>query len=134
MKNIFALKHNKKFLFLIVGSCGFLVDLTAFYIAFEYFKIDVIAARIVAFIFAVMTTWFGNKTLTFKDRQKKASKVQFGQAFITATVALIPNMAVFMLVQSYLQELVLGPYIALVSGIIVGLFINYTLSNKWVFK
>ena len=134
VKNSFVLKYKKECLFLIVGSFGFLVDVTSFYITFEYFKFDIIIARGIAFLVAVLTTWFGNKTFTFKLSKKKEPLSQVMQSIIASTIALIPNMFTFMLVNQYLGDFFLAPYIALTSGIIVGLSINYTLSNNWVFK
>ncbi|USD64247.1 GtrA family protein [Vibrio sp. SCSIO 43136] len=119
--------------FAFVGGVGFLVDLAVFSFFLEWVELETFVARVIAFICAATATWFGNRTLTFSDREKESKRTQWRKSLMAACMSALPNLLVFKLIIIGFGEQGLMPYIALVAGILVGMFSNYFLSSKWVF-
>jgi len=119
--------------FAIVGGFGFLVDLAVFSLFLEVLGVDTFVARVIAFICAATATWFGNRTLTFSDRKKVSKRSQWKKSLLASSFSALPNLGVFKLTLMILGDQGLMPYVALVVGILVGMFSNYFLSSKWVF-
>lgn len=120
-----------------VGVLGFMVDTAVFSFCFSLLHIDLLLARIIAFIFAVNTTYTGNRFFTFqaqKYSQSKKEKVEEWCKFVfTACVSLIPNLLIFKGTIYFYGANVYIVYMAFVLGIAVATASNYFLSTKWVF-
>lgn len=125
---------SKQFLqFLIVGGSAFLVDFGIFYIGLNYLDHNLYIVRSYSFFFAVLTTFYGNRRFTFKDRFHLSSKVQIPKAFTSALLSLIPNFAVFTVIVALFPSPIFH-YFAFILGVVAGTFSNYILSDKYIFN
>ena len=127
--------------FAIVGGVGFLVDLTSMLLLAIWLPPTV--ARGIAFWIAASSNWWWNRTITFthlKSTNKKAAALQFMQFLGGSVVAFIPNWGCYLILMSHPPAspnptlTLLWPYLAMVPGILVGLFLNYAFSRFWVFS
>ena len=111
-----------------VGVLGFIVDISSFYILSTL--IDVFDARVIAFIIAVMTTWFGNRLVTFKSKNNDNKLNQFFKYMIVALSAGAINLFIF-------NSLILWEIktkLAFVSGGLCGMLVNYFGVKFGIFK
>ncbi|CCO45638.1 putative GtrA-like protein [Vibrio nigripulchritudo SOn1] len=125
--------QHRLFKFAFVGGIGFVVDTAVFALFLYVIETPIFAARVIAFIVAATATWLGNRTLTFGDREKTDKAKQWQKHMVAAAFSAIPNLGVFKLVIAIFGEQGYMPFVALVAGILVGMFSNYFLSSKWVF-
>lgn len=91
-------------------------------------------ARSIAFLFAAITTWLGNRWLTFSQADKHNPLYQWLKFMASACISAVPNFAAFKgwtLMFGTQGHMV---FLALALGILVGMMSNYILSSKWVFS
>ncbi|CAH0539484.1 GtrA family protein [Vibrio marisflavi] len=120
--------------FAMVGGLGFVVDTIVFSLAIYVLRTDLLTARVVSFILAATTTWLGNRLFTFSEREKEDKIKQWSKFFFSALISAMPNFAVFQVTIYFLGSSGLAPFIALVLGVLTGMFSNFTLSHLWVFN
>ena len=129
--------------FAIVGGIGFLVDLSCMLVLAIWLPPAV--ARGIAFWIAASSNWWWNRSITFSDvnpdnTNKKAAALQLTQFLGGSVVAFVPNWGCYLILMSQPPALhnptlsLLWPYLAMIPGILVGLFLNYAFSRFWVFS
>ena len=124
---------NKKFCFLTIGAIAFCIDASVFWFLFDVMSIEMYCARMTAFTFAVLVTWYGNRTFTFQERKQLPIYKQLRRAFVSSLCSLLPNIAFFYLLTSVLPQ----PHfihIAFIGGVIAGTISNFILSDKFVYR
>ncbi|WED23614.1 GtrA family protein [Vibrio sp. JC009] len=126
------IKSSALFRFALVGGAGFIVDSLVFTGLFYLLEVPLIPARAVAFFCAATTTWWGNRIFTFNSVSKHIFR-QWLSFFSGACLSAIPNFAAFSMVIELFGSTGVIPYLALVSGIVAGMFSNYLLCRVWVF-
>lgn len=119
--------------FALVGGIGFIADTTIFILLYQLIGIDILQARVLAFVVAATTTWCGNRCFTFSNRPLKNRFAQWIKFVTVACISALPNFLVFKLVANQIGSYFLGVYIALAIGVLVGMMSNYLLSDRWVF-
>lgn len=129
-----ALSRLPAFLrFGLVGGAGFLVNGAAFWIAVSVLHLGDHAAWLFAFAPAVTFTWWGNRTLTFREHASTGAAAMLGEwARFVATNSLgaLVNYATF----AVLIHFALNRYAALAIGVLAGMVFNFTLSKRLVFR
>ncbi len=65
------------FKFCLVGIVGFIVDLGLLLLIISYLTPNPYIARIFSFLFAAISTWFLNRSYTFKDSKQASSNELF---------------------------------------------------------
>lgn len=119
---------------------GFFVDLGSMTLLMQI--LPPLESRAVAFWCAASSTWWINRRLTFRRRQQKCWKQQWGQSVSSALLAFVPNMGVYAGLTLWWSQLesellspwqFLAPYLLMIPGIAVGMFVNYWLADRWVF-
>ncbi len=123
------------FRFALVGGSGFIVDVTVFLLLFEVMKIDLLAARSLAFILAATSNWWLNRAFTFVGTHTSGSKSrQWLRFIISSSLSAVPNLGVFWLLVRLLPESLASILLAMIAGILVGYWCNYQLAKSWVFN
>ncbi|MFI8620101.1 GtrA family protein [Marinomonas sp. NPDC078689] len=126
--------------FAIVGSIGFLVDLTCMILLSLW--LSPMLARTGSFWIAATSNWAWNRHFTFRHANTmnpKETLQQWGHFLFCSGLSFIPNwgcyyfLMKFVLPNSHPHSL-LWPYVAMVPGIVLGLFLNYAFSRFWVFN
>ncbi|AIW13707.1 GtrA family protein [Vibrio tubiashii] len=124
--------NSKFFRFAVIGCIGFIADALVFSVLFYLADTPIMVARAMAFVCAATVTWFGNRIFTFQNTEQKVVR-QWIKFMCGASFSALPNFLVFKLLSSVLGEAGLGPVIALVAGVLVGMVSNYLLSSRWAF-
>lgn len=131
---LMSLKEVTGLQFLLVGGGGFVVDMLVFLYLSQFLAWSVLTSRLIAFVIAVIFTWFGNRSFTFKHRPKMRKGRQLLLAGLVATVAAIVNLSVFYWVNSLGIDSPFWPALCLALGVLAGLVINWAGANRVVFR
>ena len=120
----------------IVGVFGFIVDSSALTIALKIFGLNPYAAAIVAFPCAATATWVGNRLFTFRDRRaaQGAMKAEWGRFMSVTLVGFLVNRGTYAGLITLSPTIYTYPILGLVGGTLVGMFINFFLSRRFVFR
>ncbi|MGR5062895.1 GtrA family protein [Photobacterium sp. DNB22_13_2] len=138
-----SLKNIRFLRFAFVGGCGFLVDVAATYMLSHFVVVEV--ARGCAFWIAASSNWWLNRLFTFEGAQQKHPFKQWLQFLSASSIGFLPNWVCYwMLLNSSLEQTtsalisidiaIWWPYLAMIPGILLGMMVNFSLSERWVFR
>lgn len=123
--------------FAAVGTAGFAVNEAALWFALNVLAAGKYAAGVIAFAVAVTFTWWGNRTLTFRDRAvhgARAMAAEWFQFVLANGLGFAINYAVYAALITFAPFPLDIPYVALGFGTIAGLMLNFVLSSRIVFR
>lgn len=126
------LKPNFFLKFCLVGSFGFLFDLSFFNLFYFLFKLNIFLSRALSFIFAVNFTWYLNRKFTYSVMAKFKFK-EWVQYILGVSVGSLINYSVFVFLVNNWTLAFYCPSIAIAFGALSGLFFNFNMS-KVIFK
>ena len=128
--------HEIRFLqFALVGTAGFLVNELVLFISLHFVGLNKYQAWFPAFAVAVTFTWWGNRTLTFRERAAKRVIALEWLTFVFANaVGALANLGTYFLLVSEVPEPLGNPLLANVAGTLIGLIFNFTVSSRFVFR
>ena len=118
----------------LVGVLGFLVDTSLLYFGIYRLGLSRIAAAMFSFPFAVTTTWFGNRIFTFPHAKRERIGQQWAKFAIVCAVGLVFNRGTYSLLVSNVGLVYKYPVLGLVAGTAAGMFFNFFVSRKLVFR
>lgn len=121
-----------KLRFACVGAVGFAMDWLVFNLML-WLQLPPLVARAVAFAAAALTTWLGNRVVTFRGRSSGSAVHQAGRYVAMVLLSLLPNFACFSLLSWLLGQQWWALQFALVAGVLAGMVSNYLLAENWVF-
>lgn len=126
---------TKQFLrFLVVGSCGFIVDAGILSLCVHLFDSSPYWSRIPSFAVAVTLTWYLNYKWAFEAKLDTRKLVSFSRYLLVQGAGISINIAVY-IVSLYVSEYFFEhPEFAVALASVVALFFNYFGLKKWVFK
>jgi len=132
----FKTLHRIRFLrFALVGTAGFAVNWVALDLAIRLARLDKYSGWFAAFLVAVTFTWWGNRTLTFRDRAATRGLGREWLAFLVAnSLGALGNFAVYFMLVTFAGPPLGDPRIAIIPGTLVGLIFNFTVATRFVFR
>jgi putative flippase GtrA len=120
-------------LFGVIGTLGLLIDIAVLYALKPMFGLFL--SRGVSFFVAAITTWYLNKTITFKGNK---STLPIHQELIAYVGLMLlggaANYATYIwlvIAYEYVQS---NPFLAVAAGSLAGMFFNYSTSKFVLFK
>lgn len=126
---------NKPVKFAMVGCIGFVVDLSSLFLFYDLLGIDLIPARMLAFILAVTTTWYGNRRYTFSEFNLVENRLhEWSRFFCSSVMSAVPNIGTFFILSLILPTTHTWILFGMIAGILVGYYSNYKFATGWVFK
>ncbi len=120
--------------FLVVGGLGFVVDAGVLTFALDHLTSSIYAARALSFSLAVLATWLLNPTFVFVASSPRGAAVEYARYFTVQIVAALSNLTLFVLLIEAIPTLSTIPVVPLAIGAILGAFVNYAGSARWVFR
>lgn len=123
--------------FSVVGGCGFVVDVSVFFLLHDLAGLSAYAARPFSILAAMVCTWLGNRMLTFRDHAAQGPVAIFAEWLkfaATNTIGALLNYGTFASLVGLAPPPFDNRYLALVAGTAVGLVFNFTLSKRLVFR
>ena len=128
--------HEVRFLrFAFVGTAGFAVNEFVLFVSLHFWGLDKYQAWFPAFAVAVTFTWWGNRTLTFRERAAKNNIALEWLTFVlTNGLGALANFGCYYALVKYVPAPLGNPLLANVVGTLVGLVFNFTVSSRVVFR
>jgi putative flippase GtrA len=121
--------------FALVGGAGFVVNEVALAIALRLAHLDKYSGWLAAFLVAVTFTWWGNRTLTFRDFAARKGLIGEWAAFLLAnSLGAAANFAVYSALVTFAARPFGDPFVAVAAGTLVGLVFNFAASQRFVFR
>jgi len=116
-----------------VGVLGFLVDAAVLYVAWLVFGLDLYTSRGVSYICAATTTWWLNRSWTFRSKDERywAQWLRFVALNLSGGVV---NYMTYALLVTFVPVSARYPVLAVAAGSLAGMSVNYSVSYLWVFK
>lgn len=131
------LRQSRFLRFALVGSAGFVVNEAALALALKFLGLDKYSAGIVSFFVAVTFTWWGNRMLTFRAEAARGPGAAAGEwlKFVLANgIGFAANYAIYAGLITFAPQPMNNPFLALACGTVAGLFFNFALSKRLVFR
>jgi putative flippase GtrA len=127
---------RSKFLrFALIGSLGFLVNEAALYLLLRLGHLNKDQGFFPAFLVAVTFTWWGNRTITFREHAADKGLLGEWAAFLVAnSFGLLANAAVYFSLVHFAPSPASNPQIALAAGTLTGMLFNFASSQRFVFR
>jgi putative flippase GtrA len=120
--------------FSIIGTFGYLIDISIFFAINELYELSVYFSRIISFVFAATFSWYGNRLFTFASSKKKRVLKEWIDYLYSMTPGAAMNYLVFLIIVFSFENTQVVLFFAFSIGVLVGLLINYNLAKKYVFK
>jgi putative flippase GtrA len=117
-----------------VGFFGFFVDLALFHLGFDVIGLNHYASALFSFPFVVTFTWAGNRFFTFRGKSQGSAHAQWLRFFMVCGVGLVLNRGTFSLCTALIPLVYEHPVLGLLAGTGAGMFFNFFLARKLVFK
>lgn len=121
------------FQFGVVGTSGFIVD-SLVYFAAQSIGLDHLLARWVSFWFAASTTWILNRAFTYQDILHEQASTQLFKYMLMSCFTFVLNWGSYQFLTTFVPFFIDNKYAAFVLGVLIGMFVNFSLSHLLVFK
>lgn len=125
---------RKFLLFAIAGGAGFVVDTAVLYLLKG--TLGPYAARVVSFLFGVLTTWIINRSLAFKAQ--RGDHLPVWREFLHYLGAMIlggvVNYAIYAVLVATIPLFAQYLVLAVAAGVAGGMIVNFLLADRLVFK
>ncbi|HEY3639347.1 MAG TPA: GtrA family protein [Rhizomicrobium sp.] len=128
--------HEIRFLrFAFIGTCGFVVNELALWLTIAFTGVNKYVAWFPAFAVAVTFTWWGNRTLTFRDRAASTGLLREWAVFVIGnSLGATANFLVYTTMLRFAPQPFGNPLLALVAATLVGLVFNFVVSARFIFR
>jgi putative flippase GtrA len=118
--------------FAIVGTAGFIVDTATVY-GLRH-PLGLYGAGMVAYIIAASSNWALNRIWTFRGQGAQAAHRQWAMFMVTNLVGFVLNRGTYTVLVTFLTAAADKQIIATAAGAIAGMFVNFSLSRRLVFR
>jgi putative flippase GtrA len=118
--------------FAIVGAAGFVVDTATVY-GLRY-TLGLYGAGLVAYVTAASSNWALNRIWTFRGQGDGPIHRQWAMFMIANLVGFTLNRGTYALLVTFLTAAADQPVIATAAGAVAGMFVNFDLSRRLVFR
>lgn len=118
----------------VVGTVGFVVD-AAVLLAMLALGLGPYGGRVVSFLAAATTTFLLNRAWTFRAAPRdSAMAAQWGRFVALNLVGFAANYGTYAAMIANLPMVAEYPVLGVAAGSIAGMFINFALSRRFVFR
>ena len=115
-----------------VGLCGFVVDTATVYTLRG--SLGLYGAGVVAYLTAATATWLLNRIWTFRGLGSGPAHRQWMKFLLVNLIGFILNRGAYALLVTFYALAAREPVIAVAAGAVAGMFVNFGLSRRLVFR
>ena len=115
-----------------VGGIGFVVDTATVYGLKAW--LGLYGAGLAAYLTAATVTWAGNRLWTFRGRGTGRAHHQWAAFLAANSVGFVLNRGTYALLIALFSVVAAWPVLAVAGGTAAGMFINFGLSRRLVFR
>jgi len=116
----------------IVGVFGFLVDTTTVYTLRG--SLGLYGAGFAGYLTAASGNWLLNRVWTFRGLSSGSAHRQWIKFLLVNLIGFVLNRGTYVLVVIYMPLAAAQPVIAVAAGAVAGMFVNFGLSRRLVFR
>jgi putative flippase GtrA len=116
----------------IVGIFGLMVDTAAVY-GLRH-ALGLYGAGLVAYLFAASSNWVFNRAWTFRGKGSGSAHRQWALFLLTNLAGFVLNRGTYAALVTFVPVAAEQPVIATAAGAIAGLFVNFDLARRVVFR
>ena len=116
----------------IVGAIGFAVDTATVYGLRG--ALGLYAAGAVAYLTAATSNWILNRIWTFRGQGSGPAHRQWARFLLANLVGFVLNRGTYAVLVTVLPLAAAQPVIAIAAGTAAGMFVNFSLSRRLVFR
>lgn len=122
------------FVFGIVGTVGFVVDTAVLYFALYGLGFGFYGGRVLSYLAGATSTWFLNRTFTFAERRTDRLLKEWATFLTVNALGGLVNYATYSALIATSPEVRDWPVLGVAAGSIAGMFVNYFMSSRFVFR
>jgi putative flippase GtrA len=115
-----------------VGAAGFVVDTAMVYGTRAL--LGLYAAGVLAYFAAATTNWAINRVWTFRGRGAGPAHRQWARFLAANLVGFVLNRGTYAILVTVSPLCAAQPVLAIFAGLLAGMFVNFTLSRRFVFR
>ena len=116
----------------VVGTLGFIIDTITVYSLRH--RLGLYGAGVLAYVIAASANWVLNRLWTFRGQGSGPAHRQWAAFMLTNLAGFTLNRGTYALLVTFAASAADQPIIATAAGAIAGMFVNFTLSRRWVFR
>jgi putative flippase GtrA len=116
----------------VVGLIGLVIDTASVYLLRGSFGLY--GAGILAYFVAATGNWVLNRVWTFRGQGSGPAHRQWAMFVATNLIGFVLNRGTYVLLVTFLAAAAAQPVIATSAGAIAGMFVNFSLSRRVVFR
>jgi putative flippase GtrA len=116
----------------VVGLVGLIVDTATVY-GLRH-SLGLYGAGLVAYVTAATGNWVLNRTWTFRGQGSGSARRQWGLFLVTNLAGFILNRGAYVILVTFVAVAAEQPVIATAAGAMAGMFVNFNLSRRLVFR
>jgi putative flippase GtrA len=116
----------------VVGLIGLVIDTATVY-GLRYL-IGLYGAGLVAYLTAASGNWVLNRLWTFRGQGSGPAHRQWGLFMITNLAGFVLNRGTYVILVTWVAAAAAQPVIATAAGSVAGMFVNFSLSRRLVFR
>ncbi|HET6607969.1 MAG TPA: GtrA family protein [Rhodopila sp.] len=120
------------FRFGLVGLVGLVIDTATVYGTRH--SLGLYGAGVLAYFVAATVNWALNRIFTFRDRARSAMHRQWAMFLLANLAGFVLNRGTYALLVAFVPLAAAQPVIATSAGSIAGMFVNFSLSRRLVFR
>jgi putative flippase GtrA len=115
-----------------VGMAGFVVDTTTVYSLRH--ALGLYGAGVVAYLTAATSNWLLNRIWTFRGRGTGPAHRQWALFMMTNLAGFVLNRGTYALLITFIAAAARQPVLATAAGAAAAMFVNFSLSRRFVFR
>jgi putative flippase GtrA len=116
----------------VVGLAGLVVDTATVY-GLRY-SLGLYGAGLVAYVFAATGNWILNRMWTFRGLGSGPAHRQWAMFMVTNLGGFVLNRGTYAILVTFVAAAANQPVIATAAGSVAGMFVNFSLSRRLVFR
>ena len=118
--------------FAVVGLAGLVIDTATVY-GLRH-SLGLYGAGLVAYVTSASCNWVLNRTWTFRGQGSGAAHRQWGLFMLTNLAGFVLNRGTYVILVTFVAAAAGQPVIATAAGSLAGMFVNFSLSRRVVFR
>jgi putative flippase GtrA len=116
----------------VVGLAGLVVDTATVY-GLRY-SLGLYGAGLVAYVFAATGNWILNRLWTFRGLGSGPAHRQWAMFMVTNLAGFVLNRGTYAILVTFVAAAAAQPVIATAAGSVAGMFVNFSLARRLVFR
>jgi putative flippase GtrA len=116
----------------VVGGVGFVVDTVTVYSLLD--RLGLYGAGIAGFVTAASANWLLNRIWTFRGQGTGPAHRQWAMFMLTNLAGFVLNRGTYALLVTFVAVAARQPVLAIAAGAVAGMFVNFSLSRRLVFR